>query len=73
MIHIKPLAHFRVPTEFQKHNSMINDVISLMHGLNLPLLAAASSHREYLCHAATIIYLNKHACTPCMNFEIIET
>ena len=61
----------RVPTEIQKHNSMIfhdqqcNFHEHLMHGLQPPLLNAEYSNSNP--------YLIKHACRPCMHFEIIKT
>ena len=44
----------------------------LMHGIQLPLLAASSPHLAYIWNAATVMYLNKHACRQCMHFEIIK-
>ena len=66
---------YRVPTEIQKHNSMIfhdqqyNFHDYLMHSLKPPLLAASSPLRN----AETAMYLNKYACRLYMHFEIIKT
>ena len=54
---------------------MINDVNFhdyLMHCLQPPLLAASSQRRAAMRNAATVIYFNKHACRPCLHFEIIK-
>ena len=54
------------------HDQRCNFHDYLMHGLQPPLLATTSPRRAKMWNAATEMYLNKHACRPCMHFEIIK-
>ena len=66
----EPYQTDRVPTEIQKHNSMIfhdqqcNFHDYLMHSFQPPLLAVSSPHLAKIGNAATVMYSNKHACRP---------
>ena len=55
------------------HDQQCNFHEYLMHSLQPPLLATFSLCRAFMWNAETVMYLNKHACRPCMHFEIIET
>ena len=55
------------------HDQQCNFHDYFMHGLQPPLLAASSPHWAQMWNSATIMYLNKHACRPCILFEITKT
>ena len=74
---------FRVPTEIQKHNSMIFPWFSMINKCNFNDFNAQSQTSPFSrmvttlsinveCSNSNVFKYYKHACRPCMHFEIIK-